>query len=171
MPPICDDGNLCFLTVVLYRSRPSKSCGNADGGGMAREGKMLKASNPVAPSTAEPFDDSPPWLETQAEVTACHYVFARMNTLTLGIATDANHFRISYTYYAHATTYRDEFTSTVAMERGKTFPIFYNPLNPQQNRQSIPGAASASRGPLFALGIAGSIVISLVYVAMIHGCN
>ena len=138
---------------------------------MAREGRTPKASNPVAQSAAEPFEASPPWLETQAEVTACHYEFARMNTLTLGIATDANHFRISYSYYAHATIFRDEFTSPVAMEQGKTFPIFYNPLNPQQNRQSVPGAASANREPLFALGIAGSIVISLLYVAMIHGCN
>lgn len=126
----------------------------------------------MAPGTPESFDDdSPTWLETQAEVTACHFVSPRLNTLTLGIATDSNRFRISYVYYAHATTFSDEFTSPVAMEQGKTFPIFYNPLNPQQNRQSVPGAVSAGRAPLLALGIAGSIVISLVYLAMMHGCN
>ncbi len=139
---------------------------------MARESGTLKTSNSMAPDTAEPLDDATPhWLEAQAEVTGCHYVFARMNTLTLGIATNSNRFRISYTYYAHATTFSDEFTSPVAMEQGKTFPVFYNPLNPQENRQSVPGAVSTSRTPLFALGVAGSIVISLLYLAMMHGCN
>jgi hypothetical protein len=132
---------------------------------------MLKTSDPRALSAAEPFAAAPPWLETQAEVTACHYVFSRMNTLTLGIATDSNRFLISYTYYAHATTFSDEFTSPVAMEHGKFFAIFYNPLNPQENRQSAPGAAPANNGLLFALGIAGSVLISFLYLAMIHGCN
>jgi hypothetical protein len=139
---------------------------------MAREDGMLKTSRPTALSTPETFENAtPPWLETQAEVTACHYAFSRMNTLSLGIATDRNRFRISYTYYAHATIFRDEFTSLAAMEQGKTFPVFYNPLNPRENRQSVPGAAAANRGPMFALGIAGSIVISFLYLAMVYGCN
>lgn len=137
---------------------------------MARDSGILKTSNPMAPDTAEPLDNAtPPWLETQAEVTGCHHVLARMNTLTLGIATNSNRFRISYTYYAHATTFSNELTSPVAMEQGKTFPVFYNPLNPHENRQ--PGSVSTSRAPSFALGIAGSIVISLFYLAMMHGCN
>jgi hypothetical protein len=56
------------------------------------------------------------------------------------------------------------------MEQGEIFPIFYNPLNPQQNRQSESASPSTSRAPLFALGIAGSIVISLLYLAMMNGC-
>ena len=139
---------------------------------MARESGTLKTSNSMATSTCESHDDdSPFWLETLAEVTACQYVFARMNTLTLGTATDSNRFRISYTYYAHATTFSDEFTSPVAMEQGKTFPVFYNPLNPQENRQSVPGGVCTSRNPLFVLGIAGSLVISLLYLARMYGCN
>ncbi|MEO6802659.1 MAG: hypothetical protein ABI197_05355 [Granulicella sp.] len=126
----------------------------------------------MATSTCESHDDdSPFWLETLAEVTACQYVFARMNALTLGIATNSNRFRISCTYYAHAKTFSDEFTSPVAMEQGKTFPVFYNPLNPQENRQFVREAASAGKAPLFALGVVGSIVISLLYLAMLHGCN
>jgi hypothetical protein len=93
-----------------------------------------------------------------------------MNTLTLGIATDSSRFLISFTYYAHAKTFSGEFTSPVAMERGKTFPVFYNPLNPQQNRQSVSGS-TARTTPLFAIGIAGSIVISLLYLTMMRGCN
>ncbi|MBB6143772.1 hypothetical protein HNQ77_001721 [Silvibacterium bohemicum] len=135
---------------------------------------MINTVNSMAPKIGQPFDSPPPWLETQAEVTACHYEFARMNTLTLGIAPDSNRFSISFTYYAHARTFRGEFTSPVAMEEGKTFPVFYNPLNPQESRQSESGATGSgltSRSPLFAIGIAGSVVISLLYLAMMHGCN
>ncbi|HUY82580.1 MAG TPA: hypothetical protein VMU92_12720 [Acidobacteriaceae bacterium] len=135
---------------------------------------MPKTFNPMTTKAEEPFDSTVPWLETQAEVTACHYEFASMNTLTLGIALDSNRFLISFTYYAHAKTFSGEFTSPVAMEQGKTFPIFYNPLNPQENRQSESGATGSGltgRNPLFAIGIAGSIVISFLYLAMMHGCN
>jgi hypothetical protein len=131
---------------------------------------MIKSPNFIASKIAQPLNSSVPWLETQAEVTACHYEFARMNTLSLGIATKPNQFIISFAYYAHATTFNDEFSSPVAMEQGEIFPIFYNPLNPQQNRQSESASPSTSRAPLFALGIAGSIVISLLYLAMMNGC-
>ena len=70
------------------------------------------------PKTEERFDSAVPWLETQAEVTDCHYEFARMNTLTLGIAPDSYRFLISFTYYAHAKTFSGEFTSPVAMLKG-----------------------------------------------------
>ncbi|MFY9936106.1 MAG: hypothetical protein WAK33_04520 [Silvibacterium sp.] len=135
---------------------------------------MLKTFNPIITKTEEPFDSPVPWLETQAEVTECHYEFARMNTLTLGIAPEANRFSVSFTYCAHAQTFSGEFTSPVAMEQGRTFPVFYNPLKPQENRQSESGATGSGltgRSPLFAIGIAGSVVISLLYLAMMQGCN
>lgn len=138
------------------------------------EDGTINSSSAITPKIDRTFNSSPPWLETQAEVTACHYEFARMNTLTLGIAPYSNRFSISFTYYAHARTFRGEFTSPVAMEEGKTFPVFYNPLNPQESRQSESGATGSgltSRSPLFAIGIAGSVVISLLYLAMMHGCN
>jgi hypothetical protein len=131
---------------------------------------MIKIPNSIASKIDQPLNSSVPWLETQAEVTACRYEFARMNALSLGIATGSDQFVISFTYYAHAKSFSDEFTSPIAMEQGKAFPIFYNPLNPQQNRQSETASPSTGRAPLFALGIAGSIVISLLYLAMMNGC-
>jgi hypothetical protein len=128
----------------------------------------MNTGNSTASTAAQPFHASAPWLETQAQVTACRYEFAKINTLSLGITTSPNHFIVSFSYYAHAKTFCDEFTSPVAMEMGKTFPVFYNPLNPQQNNPSEP--PPASRVPLFAFGIAGSIVISLLYLAMMSGC-
>ena len=129
----------------------------------------MKTTNSIGSPPTQPLDDSVPWLETQAEVTACRYEFARMNTLSLGIATSRNQFIISFSYYAHAKTFCDEFTSPVAMGKGETFSVFYNPLNPQQNSRSE--SAPTSRVPVFAYGVAGSIVISLLYLAMMGGCQ
>ena len=68
----------------------------------------MKTTNSIGSPPTQPLDDSVPWLETQAEVTACRYEFARMNTLSLGIATSRNQFIISFSYYAHAKTFCDE---------------------------------------------------------------
>ena len=141
---------------------------------VAKKGKVPKTVSPRTPETEERFDSAVPWLETEAQVTDCHYEFARMNTLTLGIAPDSYRFLISFTYYAHAKTFSGEFTSPVAMLEGATFPVFYNPLKPQENRRTESGAAGSGmtgRNPLFAIGIAGSVVISLLYLAMMQSCN
>jgi hypothetical protein len=129
---------------------------------------MPGTNSPIPSTIAQPHSVSVPWLETKAEVTACRYEFARMNTLFIGISAETNHFIVSFSYYAHAKTFSDEFTSPVAMEKGETFSVLYNPLNPQQNSRSE--AAPTSRTPLFALGIAGSLVISFLYLAMMSGC-
>ena len=129
---------------------------------------MIKTNSSIASTIAQPDSASVPWLETEAEVTACRYEFARMNTLSLGIATRPNQFIVSFSYYAHAQTLCDEFASPVAMGKGETFPVFYNPLNPQQNSRSE--TPPGSRAPLFAFGVAGSVVISLLYLAMMGGC-
>ena len=129
----------------------------------------MKTTNSIGSPPTQPLETSVPWLETQAEVTACRYEFARMNTLSLGIATSRNQFIISFSYYAHAKTFCDEFTSPVAMGKGETFSVLYNPLNPQQNSRSE--SAPTSRVPVFAYGVAGSIVISLLYLAMMGGCQ
>lgn len=155
-------GTLAEFSSQLYKSLSTK------------EDEMLKTTGPMSSKIANPSMSLVPWLETQAEVTGCHQEFARMNTLMLGFAADSNRFLISFTYYAHATTFSGQFTSPVIMEQGKRFPIFYNPLNPQENRQSESGTTLSRvtrRSPLFALGIAGSIVISLLYLAMMYGCN
>jgi hypothetical protein len=88
------------------------------------------------PSKSSPIKPQPIWMETKARVTACHYDFARKNTLSIGIAKDADQFLISFTYYAHGKTYSDEFTSPEAVNRGEIFRVFYNASNPQENIKS-----------------------------------
>jgi hypothetical protein len=110
----------------------------------------------------------PPWLETHATVTACEYAFAAGRALAFGIPT-SKHFRITFTYYAHGQTYTDQFTSPTYLEQGATFTITYNPLAPQQNSKSA--AEPITKTPLFAIGIAGSILLSLIWLAILRGCN
>ena len=84
----------------------------------------MNTTNSIVSTPTQPFDDPVPWLETQAEVTACRYEFARLNSLSLGISTSPNQFIVSFSYYAHAKTFCDEFASPVAMGRVKSFPSF-----------------------------------------------
>jgi len=109
------------------------------------------------------------WLETKAKVTDCKYLFARMNTFTFGISTDDGPFKITFTYSVHGKSYTDEFTSPTYLEQGRSFPISYNPFAPHQNSKSA--STPASRTPLFTVGVAGSVIFSLLYLAWLHGCN
>jgi hypothetical protein len=110
----------------------------------------------------------PPWLETTAQVTACKYEFGAGQALAFGIPT-SKHFLITFSYYAHGKTFTGEFSSAAYLEQGKTFTITYNPLAPQQNSKSA--TTPITKTPLFAIGIMGSIVISLVWLAMMRGCH
>jgi len=109
-----------------------------------------------------------PWLETRAKVTSCNYESGAGQALAFGIPT-SKHFRITFTYYAHGQTYTDQFTSPTYLEHGATFPITYNPLAPQQNSKSA--TEPITKTPLFAIGIAGSILLSLIWLAILRGCN
>lgn len=110
----------------------------------------------------------PSWLETQAEVVACKYESGAGQALAFGIPTRKN-FLITFTYHAHGKNYTDEFTSLTYLEQGATFLITYNPLAPQQNSKSA--AIPTTRTPLIAFGIAGSIILSLIWLALVRSCN
>ena len=92
-----------------------------------------------------------------------------MNPLTLGIPSNSNQFLIGFTYRAHGQEFSGEFTSAAFLEQGHTLTITYNPLAPQQNSKAANALLVGT--PLFAFGIAGSILLSLLYLAMLHGCR
>ena len=48
-------------------------------------------------------------------------------------------------------------------------PISYNPLDPQQNSKSA--STPIAKAPLFAIGVAGSVILSLLWLAMMRGCH
>lgn len=119
-------------------------------------------------STALPRGYEPDWLATDATVTACHYDPSALQTLAFGLP-NAKHFTIDFTYHAHGKDFSGSFASPVAIGQGETITVCYNPLNPVENDKTF---SSPPRGmPLFAFGVAGSIVISLIYLGLVRGCN
>ena len=110
------------------------------------------------------------WIPTQATVTSCRFQFARMNTFTLGIQTGEK-FRITFDYYAHGRLYSDEFQSPTAIPQNTAIPILYNPLEPQENSRTSGPAARPTRAPLLAVGIIGSIILSLAWLFILRSCN
>lgn len=111
----------------------------------------------------------PGWITTSANVTTCRYQFARLNTFYLGLQTTGK-FRITFDYYAHGRLYSGEFQSPVAIPQNTALELQYNPLNPQQNSLAA-SESPTSRLPLFVLGIVGSVVLSLIWLAVLRGCS
>jgi hypothetical protein len=110
------------------------------------------------------------WIATEATVTSCRFQFARMNTFTLGIQTGEK-FRIGFDYSAHGRLYSDEFQSPVAVPQNERIPIRYNPLHPEQNSRTSGPNASPTRSPLIAVGILGSILLSLLWLSVMRSCS
>ena len=106
-----------------------------------------------------------PWEETQATVLESRYQFARLNTFTLGIQTQKK-FRIAYEYFIDGQRYAGTFQSDKALLQNERIPVRYNPLDPGENNYALqPPAPELS---LIALGIAGSILLSLIWFFLLH---
>jgi hypothetical protein len=111
-----------------------------------------------------------PWIDTEATVTSCRFQFAGLGNLAFGFSTQEK-FRIAFDYYAHGQLYSDEFQSPVAIPQNERIAITYNPLRPQQNSRTSGPAARATRSPLIAIAIAGSAILSLLWLAAMRACN
>jgi hypothetical protein len=114
------------------------------------------------------------WPEAMATVTACKYDFGAGRALAFGAPTN-KHFRITYNYWAQNADGIDELhtgelTSEKAMPQGTLFPIRYNPDTPHDTHSLASGTATASRVPVFAIGLIGSVILSLVWLLILRGC-
>ena len=114
--------------------------------------------------------DAPAWIATEATVTTCKYQSPGLSTLAFGFQTTKK-FSITFDYYAHGRLYSGEFQSPVAIPQNERIPIIYNPLDPQQNSRSFIPPPPPTRPPLIAIGIAGSVVLSLLWLAILRSCN
>jgi hypothetical protein len=113
-----------------------------------------------------------PWIATTAKVTTCRFQFAGLSNLAFGFSTQKK-FRITFDYYAHGQLYSGEFQSDVAIPQNQSIPITYNPLDPQQNSRDHDSITPnlPTKPPLIAIGIAGSVVLSLAWLAILRGCR
>jgi hypothetical protein len=111
-----------------------------------------------------------PWIATTATVTTCRFQFAGLSSLAFGINLREK-FRITFDYYAHGRLYSDEFQSPIAIPQNETIPLTYNPLNPKENSRTSGPASQSVRSPLIAVGIIGSIILSLAWLMVLRSCS
>ena len=107
------------------------------------------------------------WIEATAVVTECRFQFARINTFSLGIQRGEK-FRISFQYHAQGLLLSGDFQSPTAIPQGEHIHLAYNPVDPKQNTRA--GNLSTGSLPLIAIGISGSILLSLLWFALMRGC-
>jgi hypothetical protein len=114
----------------------------------------------------------PTWIATEATVTTCRYQSPGLSILAFGFQTGEK-FLITFDYYAHGQLYSGQFQSPIAIPQNEQIPIAYNPLHPEQNSRTHGPAArpATTRTPIFTIGIAGSIVLSLIWLAILRGCR
>ena len=112
------------------------------------------------------------WVPITATVTSCTYRTSPLRAMAFGIPSTAN-FRITFDYYAHGRLYSDEFQSRTAIPQSEEITISYNPLAPEQNSRSKRSSATPgqTKPPILAIGIAGSIILSLAWLAVLRGCH
>ena len=110
------------------------------------------------------------WIATEATVTTCRYQFAGLGNLAFGFSTQKK-FRITFDYYAHGRLYSGTFQSEVAIPQNERIPIAYHPLNPQQNTRDPTPSSAPTKPPLLAIALTGSILLSFLYLAVLHGCR
>jgi hypothetical protein len=114
---------------------------------------------------------APEWIATEATVTTCQYQSPGLSTLAFSFQT-TQRFRITFDYYAHGRLYSGEFQSPVAIPQNERIPITYNPVDPQQNsRASSESGAPSPRRALIAIGITGSIILSLLWLGVLRSCH
>ena len=119
-------------------------------------------SGGAAQSTPQPI-----WMETEARVTDCRHELVRTSALTLRITNDPNRLIVSFTYYAHARTYYDNFISPVARAQGEAFSVYYNALNPRQN--TLTPSRLLKRGALSDTAILSFVLLSMLLLAIASG--
>ena len=121
-----------------------------------------KGSNDAAQSIPLPI-----WMETEARVTDCHHGLSRVRKLSLRVTKDPDNVIVSFTYYAHARTYYDNFISPVARAQGEAFSVYYNALNPRQN--TLTPSRLLKRGALSDTAVLGFVLLSMLLLAIASG--
>jgi hypothetical protein len=108
------------------------------------------------------------WPQAMATVLSCTYTAGAGRALAFGLPTE-KHFVIVYNYFADGDFHTGELRSATPIPQGSLFPITYNPAAAHEHGHEQ--TAVASRVPMIAFGIAGSIILSLAWFALLHGCG
>ena len=126
------------------------------------------ASSPSPGSDTYPPSARDTWPKAMATVTACKYQFGAGQALAFGMPL-SRRFLISYNYFVGSDLHTGQFRAAKAMPQGTLFPIAYNPDAPHVNERSE--ADPFSRSPVLAVGLIGSVVLSLAWLLVLRSCN
>ncbi len=103
-----------------------------------------------------------------ATVLECRYDMRAGRALAFG-APSGKHFRIRYNYNANGALHEGEFHSEKAIPQNTLFPIRYNPDAAHENTHSA--SMPSPRNAIIAIGIIGSVILSLAWFAILRGCH
>ncbi len=103
-----------------------------------------------------------------ATVLSCTYDVRAGRALAFGLPS-SKHFHITYNYWAGDALHTGDFFSADAVPQGNIFPIRYNPDEPHTNQHSR--STPPTKIPLIAIGIAGSVILSLAWLLVLRGCS
>ena len=115
---------------------------------------------------------SPDWPTAMATVLECHYDVRAGRAMAFGLPS-GKHFRIRYNYNANGETQTGEFYSATAVPQNTLFPIRYNPSDAHDHthEHETTSATPNPRRAMLVVGIAGSVVLSLAWFAVLRGCH
>jgi hypothetical protein len=107
-----------------------------------------------------------------ATVLECHYDVRAGRAMAFGLPSGKN-FRIRYNYNANGSLHTGEFYSATAIPQNTLFPIRYDPAAPHDHthENSVATTPPNPRRAIFLIGIAGSILLSLAWFAVLRGCH
>ena len=129
--------------------------------------RVTEASNSKRGNDTTQSIPLPIWMETVARVTECHRELSKVRKLALRVPNYTDNVIVSFTYYAHARTYYDNFISPVARAQGEAFSVYYNALNPRQN--TLTPSGSLKRGALSDTAILSFVLLSMLLLAIASG--
>ncbi len=116
-------------------------------------------------------DTDPSWPEAIATVLECRYDMRAGRALAFGLPAD-KHFRIRYNYFADGVHHEGQFYSATAIPQNTLFPIRYNPDLPTDHLHAYSSVtAPEPRRATLVVGIVGSVILSLVWLVVLHSCR
>lgn len=113
--------------------------------------------------------DRSEWPEAMATVLSCHYEMRAGRALAFGMPS-GRRFHVTYNYWAAGELQEADCYAAKPMPQGSLFPIHYDPETPLRNHHAH-SEAGVEKLPLIAIGIAGSIVLSLAWLLVMRGCS
>jgi hypothetical protein len=108
------------------------------------------------------------WPEAMATVLSCTYTARVGRAVAFGLPS-GKHFLIRYNYWADDSLHEGEFYTDKPIPQGSLFPLHYDPTLPSRNQHT--NTVPPVRRVQLVIGIAGSVVLSLGWLLVLHSCR